>query len=82
VPKSSHPHPILRGELKTRGPASHRVHRDKSRYRLSYRDAAILPTALKPGCHTVHSEDLNHGQTYAGVRVINPFVSVWRCRSR
>jgi predicted nucleic acid-binding protein len=45
----------------------------KERYQLSYWDAAILAAALELGCHTVYSEDLNHGQDYAGVRVINPF---------
>ncbi len=45
----------------------------KGRYQLSYWDSAILAAALELGCHTVYSEDLNHGQSYAGVRVINPF---------
>jgi predicted nucleic acid-binding protein len=26
------------------------------------------------GCHTVYSQDLNHGQIYSGVRVLNPFL--------
>jgi predicted nucleic acid-binding protein len=26
------------------------------------------------GCTTVYSEDLNHGQDYGGVRVVNPFL--------
>lgn len=46
----------------------------KERYKLSYWDSAILAAALELGCHTVYSEDLNHGQSYAGVRVINPFL--------
>ena len=45
----------------------------KERYQLSYWDSAILASALELGCHTLYSEDLNHGQSYAGVRVINPF---------
>lgn len=45
----------------------------KGRYRLSYWDSAIIAAALELGCHTVYSEDLNPGQSYAGVRVINPF---------
>ncbi len=45
----------------------------KERYQLSYWDSAIIAAALELGCHTVYSEDLNHGQSYAGVRVINPF---------
>ena len=47
--------------------------RIKERYQLSYWDSAILAAALELGCHTVYSEDLNHGQSYAGIRVINPF---------
>jgi predicted nucleic acid-binding protein len=46
----------------------------KERYRLSYWDSAIIAAAVTLGCHTLYSEDLGHGQTYAGVRVINPFV--------
>lgn len=46
----------------------------KDRYKLSYWDSAIIAAAMELGCHTVYSEDLNHGQSYAGVRVINPFV--------
>jgi predicted nucleic acid-binding protein len=46
----------------------------KERYKLTYWDSAILAAALELGCHTVYSEDLNHGQSYAGVRVINPFL--------
>jgi predicted nucleic acid-binding protein len=45
----------------------------KERYQLSYWDSAILAAAMELGCHTVYSEDLNHGQTYAGLQVINPF---------
>jgi predicted nucleic acid-binding protein len=45
----------------------------KGRYQLSYWDSAIIAAALELGCHTVYSEDLNHGQSYAGVRVMNPF---------
>lgn len=45
----------------------------KGSYQLSYWDSAIVAAAVELGCHTVYSEDLNHGQSYAGVRVINPF---------
>lgn len=47
----------------------------KQRFRLSYWDAAILAAAQQLGCHTVYSEDLNHGQDYGGVRVLNPFLA-------
>src|SRR5207249_4263997 len=41
----------------------------QSRFGVSYWDAAILAAAKQMGCHTVFTEDLNHGQTYDGVRV-------------
>lgn len=48
--------------------------RNAQRYQTSYFDAQILAAAKRMGCVTVYSEDLNHGQDYGGVRVINPFV--------
>jgi predicted nucleic acid-binding protein len=45
------------------------------RYRLSYWDAAILAAAKLLGCQTVFSEDLNDGQNYDGVTVVNPFTT-------
>lgn len=46
------------------------------RFQLSYWDAAILAAAKQMGCHTVFSEDLNDGQNFDGVTVVNPFSSV------
>ena len=46
----------------------------RKRYGVSYWDGAILAAAVELGCHTVFSEDLNHGQVYAGVTVVNPFL--------
>jgi predicted nucleic acid-binding protein len=43
------------------------------RFRLSYWDAAIIEACRATGCDQVLSEDLNDGQDYGGVRVINPF---------
>jgi predicted nucleic acid-binding protein len=43
------------------------------RYKISYWDAAILAAAEALGAHTVYSEDLNDGQRYGRVRVVNPF---------
>jgi predicted nucleic acid-binding protein len=43
------------------------------RYQISYWDAAILAAASAMGCATVYSEDLNDGQSYDGVTVVNPF---------
>lgn len=30
--------------------------------------------AKQMGCQTLYSEDLNHGQVYDGVTVVNPFI--------
>lgn len=46
------------------------------RFELSYWDASIVATARQLGCSTVYSEDLNHGQDYDGVRVVNPFLAL------
>lgn len=43
------------------------------RFGISFYDAAILAAARRLKCKVVHSEDLNHGQDYLGVRVVNPF---------
>jgi len=41
----------------------------------SFWDAMILRSAEELGCGTLHSEDLNPGQAYEGVRVRNPFLT-------
>jgi predicted nucleic acid-binding protein len=45
------------------------------RFQLSYWDAAIIEAARAVGCTRVLSEDLNNGQDYAGIQIINPFRS-------
>jgi predicted nucleic acid-binding protein len=45
----------------------------RERWGISYWDAAIIEAARNAGCDTVLSEDLNDGQDYGGVRVVNPF---------
>jgi predicted nucleic acid-binding protein len=47
--------------------------RARERFDISYWDAAILEAARSVGCEVVLSEDLSHGQDYAGLRVENPF---------
>ena len=44
-----------------------------AKYKISYWDAAILVAAEALGARTVYSEDLNDGQPYGRVRVVNPF---------
>ena len=46
----------------------------KDRWQISYWDAAIIEAARSQTCDTVLSEDLQHGQDFGGVRIVNPFV--------
>lgn len=43
------------------------------RFQLSYWDGAIIAAAKVLRCRTLFSEDLHHGQNFAGVRIVNPF---------
>jgi predicted nucleic acid-binding protein len=45
----------------------------KARYQISYWDAAIIAAAKELQCKVIYSEDLNAGQIYDGIRVVNPF---------
>ncbi len=44
----------------------------ESRYKISFWDALIVHAAQSAGASTLYSEDLNAGQTYGSVRVVNP----------
>jgi predicted nucleic acid-binding protein len=46
----------------------------KDRWKVSIWDAMILAAAQTSGAGKLFTEDLNHGQDYGGVRVINPFL--------
>jgi predicted nucleic acid-binding protein len=46
------------------------------RHQISYWDAAVIATAVIVNAGTLYSEDLNHGQTYDGVIVVNPFAGL------
>ncbi len=46
----------------------------EERYRISFWDAMILQAAETAGAEVVYSEDLSAGQSYGGVRVVNPLV--------
>jgi predicted nucleic acid-binding protein len=43
------------------------------RYQISYWDGTIIAAAETLGAPILYSEDLNHGQKYGSVTVINPF---------
>jgi predicted nucleic acid-binding protein len=46
----------------------HRLHR------ISYWDALVLHSARKSGCRVVLTEDMQHGQEFDGVKIVNPFL--------
>jgi len=43
------------------------------RYRIDYFDAALVAAAERLEAPILYTEDLNHGQLYGSVRVMNPF---------
>ena len=45
------------------------------RYRFSIYDATIIAAALKAGCNTLYSEDLQDGQRIEKLTIRNPFSS-------
>ena len=47
----------------------------QNRYSLSWWDALIVAAAQSSGCSALLTEDLQNGQRFGGVRVIDPFAS-------
>ena len=45
----------------------------QERMQISFWDAMILQSATMLGCRIIWSEDLNSGQQYGSVRLLNPF---------
>lgn len=45
----------------------------EARDKLSFWDAMIVSAAFQAGAAKILSEDLNPGQTIAGIRIVNPF---------
>ena len=44
----------------------------EARFQISFWDALVVQAAQASGAEILYSEDLSDGQTYGGVRVINP----------
>jgi predicted nucleic acid-binding protein len=44
--------------------------------RIGFWDALIIASAIKSGATRILSEDLNHGQTIAGIQIENPFLAL------
>jgi len=47
----------------------------KSTYKINFWDACIISNAESAECDILYSEDLNPGQFYSGIKVVNPFTS-------
>ena len=46
----------------------------KETWQVGFYDALMIAAANKAGCSTIFTEDLNNGQKYGNVTVVNPFV--------
>ena len=47
----------------------------KEQYGTQFFDSLLLAAAEASGCDEILTEDLNDGQTYCGIKVVNPFKS-------
>ena len=46
----------------------------QTQWKISFWDALILVSAKRAGASILYSEDLTHGRSYNGVKVMNPFL--------
>ena len=46
----------------------------RDRYQLSWYDCLIVAAALEARCEILYTEDLQHGQRFGELRVVNPFL--------
>lgn len=46
----------------------------QTQWKIAFWDALILVSAKRAGASIVYSEDLTHGRSYNGVKVMNPFL--------
>jgi predicted nucleic acid-binding protein len=45
----------------------------EERYKISFWDALVIQAAEAAGAEIIYTEDLSDGQSYGGVRAVNPF---------
>jgi len=45
----------------------------RSAYGITFWDSCIISAAESAGCDSIYSEDLNAGQYYSGIKLLNPF---------
>jgi predicted nucleic acid-binding protein len=43
-------------------------------YKIGFWDACIISNAEHANCTEIYSEDLNPGQFYSGMQIVNPFL--------
>jgi predicted nucleic acid-binding protein len=46
-----------------------------SRYGYRIYDSLILAAAMQAGCTTLYTEDMQHGQTFGKLTIVNPFLA-------
>jgi predicted nucleic acid-binding protein len=44
-------------------------------HRLSFYDALIVAAALAAGCDTLFTENMQHGRSFGGLSIVNPFLN-------
>jgi predicted nucleic acid-binding protein len=45
----------------------------QAKAQLSFWDAMVVQAAIEAGCEQLYSEDLNHGQRFGALAIVNPF---------
>ena len=45
------------------------------RHKLSWYDSLLVAAAAEAGCSVLYTEDMQHGTTIRGVRIVNPFLT-------
>ena len=48
----------------------------KHLYKIGFWDACIISNAEHANCSEIYSEDLNAGQFYSGIQIVNPFLAL------
>jgi predicted nucleic acid-binding protein len=43
-------------------------------HQLSFYDALIVAAAIEAGCDTLFTEDMQHGRSFGGLAIVNPFL--------
>ena len=67
-------HTLIMGEVVTLDPPDVvRAVDGNILWQISFWDALIVVAAMKANCSVIYSEDLNYGQIFENVKIVNPF---------